>query len=282
MSVQVETIKPGIGGIVHATKADMQDEAFVKECLQLLEKHGMLMFPKIGLTDQEQLAFNDKLGARLNFTKTVSGSGASAEDVYTVTLDPEINSEPEYVIGTFFWHLDGVTIDQPPPKFSVLSARKTAPQGGQTGFCNTYSSYEALPEETKKEIENLRVVHSVTAAVREVASPEELEPFKRSFHQEHPLVWTRKNGRKSLLIGYSADYIVGMPKAYGRALLARLLEWTAQPAFSYDHTWSEGDLAVWDNGGLLHRVIPYAADSGRRMHRTSVAGLERTEQRVPA
>jgi alpha-ketoglutarate-dependent taurine dioxygenase len=56
--------------------------------------------------------------------------------------------------------------------------------------------------------------------------------------------------------------------------LARLLEWTAQPAFTYRHHWQEGDLVVWDNCGALHRVIPYSADSGRTMHRTSVAGVE--------
>jgi len=65
-----------------------------------------------------------------------------------------------------------------------------------------------------------------------------------------------------------------MPLAEGRALLARLLEWTAQPAFTYRHQWQEGDLVIWDNCGALHRVIPYASDSGRTMHRTSVAGVE--------
>jgi len=118
------------------------------------------------------------------------------------------------------------------------------------------------------------VMHSVTAAVREVATPEELEPYKRGFTHEHPLVWNRKSGRKSLLIGYTADYVIGQGKAEGRALLVRLLEWAAQPAFTYRHQWQEGDLVVWDNTGALHRVIPYAPDSGRTMHRTSVAGVE--------
>ncbi len=31
---------------------------------------------------------------------------------------------------------------------------------------------------------------------------------------------------------------------------------------------------MWDNTGALHRALPYAADSGRRMHRTTVAGVE--------
>ena len=70
--------------------------------------------------------------------------------------------------------------------------------------------------------------------------------------------------------------VIRAGKAAGRALLARLLEWTAQPAFTYRHQWREGDLVVWDNTSTLHRVVPYAEDSGRRMHRTSVAGVEAT------
>src|SRR3546814_6803648 len=96
----------------------------------------------------------------------------------------------------------------------------------------------------------------------------------RSRRAERPLVWTYPSGRKALLVGYTADEVVGMPRAEGRALLMRLLEWAAQPAFSYSHQWQEGDLVIWDNCGALHRVIPYAKDSGRLMHPTSVAGID--------
>ena len=65
-----------------------------------------------------------------------------------------------------------------------------------------------------------------------------------------------------------------MPFPEGKALLARLLEWTAQPDFCYSHQWRQGDLVVGDNCGTLHRVIPYDRGSGRMMHRTSVAGVE--------
>ena len=273
MNLQVEPVKPAIGAVVHADRAALTDPASAQKILELLEKHGVLVFPRVNLTDEEQLAFTDALGARVNFTTTVAG-GDKDTGVYTITLDPKKNPEPEYVLGTFFWHMDGITSDIPPPKASVLTARKTAPKGGQTEFASTYGAYEALPAEEKADIEGLRVMHSVTAAVREVATPEELEPLKRGFKHEHPLVWNRKSGRKSLLIGYTADYVIGQSKAEGRALLMRLLEWAGQPAFTYRHHWQEGDLVIWDNTGALHRVIPYAADSGRKMHRTSVAGVE--------
>jgi len=274
-AVKVEVIKPAIGAVVHVDRKAIFEPAVAHRIMELLEIHDALIFQQINLSDEEQLAFTDALGARVNFTHTAPG-GSKKNDVYEITLDKDKNPEPEYVLGTFFWHMDGATINIPVPKASVLSCRKASPTGGQTQFCNTYAAYEALPEAEKKAIENLRVVHSVVAAVREVATADQLEPFKRGAAHEQPLVWTRKNGRKSLMIGYSADYIVGMTKAEGRALLVRLLEWAAQPQFCYSHDWKEGDLAIWDNGGALHRVIPYPADSGRTMHRTSIAGLEPT------
>jgi alpha-ketoglutarate-dependent taurine dioxygenase len=274
MKVQVENIKPAIGSIVRFERSALLDDDVAQRCLELLEERQVLVFPRINLTDKEQLAFTDKLGARVNFTNRVPGGDSAAKDVYTITLDPKINNEPEYVLGTYFWHMDGITVDMPPPKASVLSARRVAPKGGQTEFASTFAAYQALPEEDKAELEGLRVLHSVTAAVREVATPESLDPYRRALKHEHPLVWKRKSGRKSMIIGYTADYVVNLPRADGKALLARLLEWTAQPAFTYRHYWQEGDLVVWDNCGALHRVIPYSADSGRTMHRTSVAGVE--------
>jgi alpha-ketoglutarate-dependent taurine dioxygenase len=278
MNVRVEPIKPHIGAVVHVDRAALGDPEVAQRCLEALEKHTVLVFPRLGLTDEEQLAFTDKLGARVNFTRSVAGGDTSTQDVYTVTLDKKINTEPEYVKGTFFWHMDGVTMDIPPPKATVLSARSIAPKGGQTDFASTYAAYEGLPESEKKEIADLRAEHHVMSSLRilvDVPTPDEFERWsKKGIRKTHPIVWTRKSGRKSLIIGTSADRVVGMGLPEGRALLTRLVEWSAQPDFTYRHQWQEGDLVVWDNTGALHRVIPYDENSGRRMHRTSVAGVE--------
>ncbi len=278
MKLKVENVKANIGSIVHVERSALLDDGVAENCLELLEARGVLVFPRIGLTDREQLAFTDRLGTRVNYSKFAPGGDADTPDVYTITLDAKINPEPEYVLGTFFWHMDGVIADMPPPKASVLSARRLAPKGGQTEFASTYAAYEALPEDEKAELAELRVIHSVAASVREFATPEALPADRRDRKKEHPLVWTHVSGRKSLLIGYTSDQVVGMPQAEGRALLARLLEWTAQPAFTYRHQWQEGDLVIWDNTGALHRVVPYARDSGRIMHRTSAANVEAVSQ----
>lgn len=274
MPIEYETVKPLVGAKVHATREDMSNPEFVRDCLKLLDDRLVLVFPEIGLSDQEQLAFTDLLGERYNFVKQLTSG--EEEDVYKITLDPSVNKAPEYVLGTFFWHMDGVMEETPPSKASLLSCRKASAKGGQTEFANLFAAYDHLPDEDKAGLENLTVAHSVYCAVRPVleldVTPENFDGIKKQ--QTHPLVWNHDSGRKSLLVGTHADRVMEMGLAEGRALLLRLLEWAAQADFTYRHQWSEGDFVVWNNCGALHRVIPYDKDSGRTMHRTSVAGNE--------
>ena len=277
MGLTFEAVKPLIGSIVHGDRAELFTEDAVRLCREMLEQRTVLVFPRLNLNNEEQLAFTDMLGARVNLTSKAVTDKPQAEDVYQVTLDKKVNRQPEYVLGTFFWHMDGITVDMPPPQATLLCARKISRKGGQTEFASTYMAYEHLSVDEKAELEGMRAVHSVESALRPIADaiPEaDRSKLYIGVVKEHPIVWKRANGRKSLVIGSSADTVVGMPLAHGRALLTRLTEWAAQPDFSYRHHWEEGDFVIWDNCGALHRVIPYDADSGRMMHRTSIAGAE--------
>jgi alpha-ketoglutarate-dependent taurine dioxygenase len=277
MSLEFETVKPHIGAIVHVPRDEIFSPDTARRCREMLEERTVLVFPRVNLTDAEQLAFTDLLGSRLNLTSDAVSSNAKQEDIYPITLDKKINRQPEYVLGTFFWHMDGITVPMPPPKATLLSARKLSAEGGQTEFCSTYAAYEYLPEAEKAQLEGKRAKHSVWSSLRQLqdAIPEsDLEKRSIGFIHEHPIVWNHQSGRKSLVIGSSADTVNGMPLPHGRALLTRLTEWAGQPDFTYRHEWEEGDFVIWDNTGAMHRVIPYDADSGRRMHRTSIAGIE--------
>jgi alpha-ketoglutarate-dependent taurine dioxygenase len=279
MSITIEPIKPLIGSILHVDKANLCDDNVIEKIRAALEDRGVLIFPQINVSQQEQREFTDRLGgARQKSIVKVPGFDAGAEDVYKITLDKKLNTEPGYVLGTFFWHIDGVMLDNVVPKAGVLSARQLAADGGATEFANLYAAYEKLPEEDKRQIEGLKAIHSIEAALRPAFGS---TPKERAEHyltmsppMEQPLVWTHMDGRKSLLVGVHADGLVGWPGPHGRALLWRLNQWAAQPDFVYLHHWKVGDLLVWNNEGLMHRVVPYT-DEGRVMHRTQVAGRER-------
>ena len=126
---------------------------------------------------------------------------------------------------------------------------------------------------------DLKVIHRMEASMRPmyVEMPAERLGRYRSMASVmlHPLVWTQKSGRKSLVLGTHADEILGQSLPAGRSLLTRLTEWCAQKQFTYSHEWQEGDFVVWNNCGVMHRVVPYEEDSGRMMHRTTIMGSER-------
>lgn len=278
MSIEFENVKPLIGSVV---RFDNREELFTEEAMarfrEAIETRTVIVFPKVNFTDEEQLRFTDMLGARVNLTSNSVTDKPKDEDVYQVTLDRKVNKAPEYVLGTFFWHMDGLTVDMPPPKATLLSCRHASAVGGQTEFSSTYAAYEHLPEEDKQLVENLKATHSVRASLRPIADiipPEDEAKMNIGIIKDHPIVWRRANGRASLVIGTTTDRVAGMEIVHGRALLTRLLEWAVQPDFTYRHQWSQGDFVVWDNCGAMHRVIPYDWDSGRMMHRTSIAGTE--------
>lgn len=275
--VTFEPIKDSIGSRVIVAKADLTDPEVIAACQHELEQRGALVFPEINLTDAEQLAFTDAFGERVNFTRTAPGGDSETPDVYKITLDRKLNPHPEYVLGTFFWHVDGVTIDQPLPKATLLSGRVLSASGGQTEFANLYAAWDALPEELKQQYEGLRVLHTLASSVKDVVeevNPDTVALLNTAADMVHPLVWKHESGRKSLLLGTHADRILGMGLPQGRALIRRLTEWAAQPAFTYSHDWKSGDFVIWDNCGVMHRVVPYD-DERRTMHRTTLAGDER-------
>ena len=278
MAIRFEDIKPKIGSRV---VWDDREDLFTPEAAKLIrdkvEERTVLVFPRLGLTDEEQLRITELMGGKVKVTARTNVQSTD-ENVYQVTLDKKINPQPEYVLGTFFWHMDGITVDMPPPFATLLSCRTAPASGGETEFASTYAAYEGLPEEEKQALEGMKAVHSVKASLGPILDAIPEEDYDRvttiGLIKEHPIVWTHESGRKSMVIGTTADHIVGMTIPEGRATLIRLQEWAAQPDFSLRHKWQEGDFVIWDNTGAMHRALPYKASTGRMMHRTSIAGTE--------
>lgn len=278
MAIRFEDIKEFIGSrVVWDDRADLFTPEAGAAIRAKVEERTVLVFPELNLTDEEQLEITNLIGEKVRLTGRYNRQDVN-EDVYQVTLDEKINPQPEYVLGTFFWHMDGITVDMPPPFATLLSCRIAPDKGGETEFASTYAAYEGLPEEEKQAIEGLSAVHSVKASLSHILDAIPEKHYDRVVNiglvKEHPLVWTHASGRKSMVIGTTADHVVGMDIPSGRALLIRLAEWAAQPAYSLRHKWTKGDFVIWDNTGAMHRAIPYEKSTGRMMHRTSVAGSE--------
>ncbi|KUI28987.1 TauD/TfdA family dioxygenase [Mycobacterium sp. GA-2829] len=253
----------------------LADDTLAAAVLDALEDNGVLVFPGLHLDPPAQVAFCRRLGE----VDHSSDGHHPVAGIYPVTLDKSKNSSAAYLRATFDWHIDGCTPtgDEYPQMATVLSARQVAESGGETEFASSYAAYDHLDEDEKQRLGSLRVVHSLEASQRRVTpdpAPELLARWRSRPTHEHPLVWTHRSGRRSLVLGASADYVVGMDRDEGRALLADLLDRATRPELAYSHTWSVGDTVIWDNRGVLHRAAPYPENSPREMLRTTVLGDE--------
>lgn len=270
--ITTEKLTPSVGARVDGVdpQALIDDDDLPAWTLQALEKFGVLVFPELHLDDKAQVEFSRKLG-----TVETLGTGEFPE-IFRVTLDPSRNRAAKYLRGTFYWHIDGCT-DDVPIMATMLSAHAVAERGGETEFASTYQAYEDLTDDEKAAFESVRVVHSVEASMRlHVAdpTPEQVAGWRQRAAKEQPLVWTHRDGRKSLVLGATAEQIVGMEPDEGRALLDSLLARATRPERVYRHEWKLGDVVMWDNRGVLHRAAPYDPSSPRDMHRTTFAGDE--------
>lgn len=250
------------------------DDSIVATLLDALEANGVLVFRDLNLDPETQIAFCRRIG-ELDYSE----GHYPVPGIYRVTREAAKNSSAEYLKGTFHWHIDGCTPlhGEPPQKATLLSAKAVEDAGGETEFASTYAAYDALTEEEKRRFASLRVIHSLEASQRLVypdPTPEQVAGWRSRPTSVHPLVWTHRSGRRSLLIGAHADHVVGMDADESQALLDELLDRATADEVIYRHHWSVGDTVIWDNTGVMHRATPYPAGSPRELLRTTIFGNE--------
>lgn len=263
-------ISPFIGSRIQLTKKELLSGEHAGALRELLERRGVLVFPLVGFTDAEQVAFTRTFGI---FARELRG-----EEVFKISLDRGVNTAADYLKGSLYWHIDG-TMNPVPIFASILSSKVLSPTGGDTEFCNTYAAWEQLPEEEKRRLEGLRVMHSAWNSLFYYEPEPSYAKLKEMMslgkgETELPLVWKHRSGRKSLVLGCTAYHVVGMSAKESTELLVRLRDWATQPEFSYAHKWRVGDTVMWDNTGTMHRATPYDPACGRLLHRTILQGDE--------
>src|SRR5690625_551494 len=244
------------------------------EAQAALDRYGVVIYREVHVSDEEQLELSRMLG-----TLVVQPTGEHRyPEIQTITMDPAKTNAimASYRQGNFHWHIDGAT-DEAPQKGTLLSAKAVDPAGGDTEFASTYAAYAALSDSEKAEIASLQVLHTFAHA-QSLANPDPTEEQRAQWDRVptrvHPLVWTHRDGRKSMLLGSTATEVVGWPADKSRELLDRLLAWSTRPEFTIRHQWRTGDLVMWDNTGMLHRALPFEPSSVRPLHRTTLAAEE--------
>ena len=256
-----------------------------------MDEFAVLVFHDQLFTDAEHLAFAQRLDGALHTKLGINAlqknrfGNEALGDISNLGADGEILASDDrrraYGLGNRLWHTDA-SFQDPPGRYSMLSAKVVPAVGADTEFADMRAAYDALPEETKAQIDGLRVHHSIAYSRQTLGfdfSKGEQDALKGTIH---PLVRTIPRAkRRSLYLASHAARIVDWPVPEGRLLLRDLIEHATQREFVYRHRWRAGDLVIWDNRATMHRATPFEDTKVRRELRR-VTTLDIAEEAAPA
>jgi alpha-ketoglutarate-dependent taurine dioxygenase len=166
-------------------------------------------------------------------------------------------------------------------KASVLSAEVVPSRGGETEWADMRAAWQALEPALRERVSRLSAYHSLRYSQARVGHTDSGsfgygfsvdKPPLRPLLKIHPVT-----GRPSLFIGRHAYGIPGLQPSESERLLESLVADACRPPRTLRHSWSPGDVVIWDNRCVLHRARPWDHSEARVMHHTRIAGDPATE-----
>ena len=237
-------------------------------------RYSVIFFRDQSLTPQQHIAMAERWGAiNVNrFFKPLDGYPQIAQVI------KEANQK-ENIGGT--WHTDH-SYDLIPAMGSMLYAREVPTVGGDTLFSSMYLAYEALSEDMKKMLADLKAWHSSRHAFGySVTDSEHFEdrrlanPGQATQDALHPVVITHPlTGRKALYV--NADFTVrfdGWTVEQSQPILDLLYAHGARQEFTCRFHWEPGSIAFWDNRATWHYAMNDYQGHRRIMHRITLEGV---------
>lgn len=255
---------------------DPVDATTANDIRSAWHEYGVLIFPKQHLSGEAHLAFTRIFGdLEISIYRSrPSPLGRLTNVREDGSVAARSSLQARMLAGNTYWHSDS-SYKRVGAKASLLAAQIVPKEGGETEWADMRAAYDVLSEDMKEWLDDKIAVHDYEFSHAPFGGMEVLnkEELAHLAPVEHPVIRThRETGRKNLFIGRHASHILGEDLASSRKLLADLTDQAAQSPRTYKHTWSPGDVVVWDNRCVLHRGHSWPDGQARTMVRTTVAG----------
>ena len=175
--------------------------------------------------------------------------------------------------GTHVWHTDA-SWQEHTGHATIIYCELATSAGGDTHFSDMYGAYDRLSQEWKNKLRGKRAAHSLNFSRnrRHGHQPMTQEQVNSTPTVDHPILRSHPDThRKTVFLGDHAEHIVDLPYQVGRQWIDKLNQLIVHDDLTYKHKWKKGDLLVWDNRCLMHRVEHYdASKEGRTIRRCTV------------
>jgi taurine dioxygenase len=272
-----------LGATVHGIDlAQPLAEADFATILDALGQYGVLRFPDQRLEAAKLRDFSQRFGSiQGSVTGKFAQPGVPEVGILSNVVE---NGQPIGLADAGQdWHTD-MSYNQTIGFVNVLYAVKVPRRGGQvlgaTAFSDMGAAYDDLPDDIQDRLRDATVTHDFNKFWEMMRSrpgsdraPLSDEQRRRRPASVHPVFMSHPISGRTVLYcnpGY-AIRINELDPSESERVLEMLFEHQLQPRFQYTHTWTEGDVLMWDHIRTIHMAVAdYGPDEQRMMLRCQV------------
>lgn len=277
MAISIVPLQSCIGAAIKGVDLSRPvDEATKLAMRQAFDDHVVLVIPGQDLDEQAQLRAAEIFGKVAIRKRPVSGDGpgGSYDTPFMLVTNIVENGKP---IGAFgdgeMWFHHDTSYYPEPHRATLLYAVKLTTIGGETCFSNMYEAYDRIPRPLRDKLEGRKVLQVHDYKRRERLNLDTVDLSKIRHHEQPIFVTHPATGRKALYVSrLMSTRIEGLSHAESEAALEALFDISEDPAIVYEHSWTPGDLVIWDNWASIHMRRDFPREEQRLMRRLTIEG----------
>ncbi|MGY9018550.1 MAG: TauD/TfdA dioxygenase family protein [Alphaproteobacteria bacterium] len=274
-----EVIGARVTGVDISKPLDAETTA---EITQAWLDHVVLVFPDQDLSQDQQLAFAKHFGDTGKRSRRPDqrpeGAGYDAGIMLITNVKDDkgkyVGSLPD---GEMYFHHDMCYMPKP-HKGTMLYAIDLPSTGGNTRFSSMYRAYDQIPADLKKQLAGRTALQVYDFHMTETV---DIDGDLTGIHNLSQPIFVRhpQSGRTALYVNkLMTARIDGIPRDESDAILKELYAISEAPENYYEHIWTEGELAMWDNYCSCHARTDFPAAERRLLRRCTLLG----EEMIPA
>ena len=244
----------------------------VKEIGHMILSNMVVVLRNQVLAPEDEVAFCSKIGnCQFIIDPTKPKEGQRTEHLavghHILRVTGEKNNKGEEGLfghtSALDWHANQASNYERDPLIWLYGVKGT--EGSKTSWLNNIASYEALSEELKQEVQDVKITLGYKSGSY---SPSKFFVEHHATDKPFNLVHTNDAGKKGLYFPYLQ--ILGMvdkTEEQFKNLMGRLIEHVTQPQFIYDHHWKDGDVVISEQWLSIHKRWAFDDMEKRMLHR---------------
>lgn len=236
----------------------------------LFDRHSALLFPAQALDDDAHINLSQLFGPLEN-REAMAGHDvdftvpAVSNETKDGVADPD-SLQTLDLQGNMLWHTDSTFLPVP-ALVNVITAKVVPSSGGETELASTRAAWADMPADLRDPLQDAIIWHRLSHSRARISAELAAQPrMTRWPDRPWRAIWPNPvTGQEALYIASHSFAIEGMGHAQSQDLIDRAIAFCTQDEYVYSHSWTPGDVLIWDERAVLHRGRPWPYEEPRTL-----------------